>query len=405
LQSGTFANGRQFLCSPFNHYYASEFGSGIKKYGVGIDRNDISGQISLIFARQVGGVIDWVGPIYQAWESGEIFGLDASDWHELWGDYPYLCSFICAPEITGQHSLFLDLNSDGHDEVITWGKYFFEHYLYDPDTEKYTSYFLRIVSAAGQYLGSTATSPGTNIIGGPINPAISGNVLIMNRSGGSPDGTNFVPTATNSLLCLHMQNGTLNTIWSVDAGTYTGSYDGSLFSLPSIPGTFCIPGSGPTYQVRSGADGSQVGTILGLNSGAVIVEGHFLWTVDSQMTIVQLQGDTAKLFQLASITDAGDHENPALPEDFSLEQNFPNPFNGSTQIYYTLIRQSTVDLTVFNLLGQKVATLVHGRQETGRHTAGWDGTDASHSMLPSGIYLYRLSVDDAAIAKKMVLLK
>jgi hypothetical protein len=404
MQSGIFTTGRQFLCSPFTHFYASEFGQGTK-YGIGIDHNSLSGHNSVIFVRQVGGVIDWVGPIYQAWESGEIFGLDAADWSELWGTYPYLSGFIEAPAVTGQHSLFLDLNSDGHDEVITWGKYFFESYLYDPDTDKYTIYFVRIVAANGQYMGSKTVSNNTRIIGGPINPAIIGNALIMNRSSGTPDSAVYFPTGPNSLFCMQLDGASFKTIWGVDAGNYNGSYDGSLFYLPSIVGSFCIPGNGKSYQLRSGIDGQQIGKILGLDSGVVTLEGRFLSTSQEHMTVVQLKGAQAKLFQLASITGTGSNDNPALPQDFSLEQNFPNPFNGSTQIYYTLTHQSDVDLSIFNLLGQKVATLIHGRQESGRHTASWDGSDASYSIMPSGIYLYRLSVDNATIAKKMVLIK
>jgi hypothetical protein len=95
-----------------------------------------------------------------------------------------------------------------------------------------------------------------------------------------------------------------------------------------------------------------------------------------------------------------DGGNAALPLTTGLSQNYPNPFNPTTQIAYTLLRAGKVSLTVSNLLGQTVATLLNELQIAGSHTVSFDG-----SALPSGVYFYRLQTGEFTQTKKMILLK
>lgn len=98
-------------------------------------------------------------------------------------------------------------------------------------------------------------------------------------------------------------------------------------------------------------------------------------------------------------TSAGDFAAaPAVT--FTLDQNFPNPFNPVTTISFSLVHGGHVTLRVFNSLGQQVATLVEGRQAPGTHRVSFN---ASH--LAGGAYFYRLSVDDRTVTREMVLLK
>ena len=93
----------------------------------------------------------------------------------------------------------------------------------------------------------------------------------------------------------------------------------------------------------------------------------------------------------------------ALPTDFALGQNYPNPFNPSTVIPYQLPVSAHVRLEVFNLLGQRLATLVDGMRPAGVHMAQWDATDAAGRAVSAGVYIYRLSSNDQTESRRMVL--
>ena len=93
----------------------------------------------------------------------------------------------------------------------------------------------------------------------------------------------------------------------------------------------------------------------------------------------------------------------ALPTNFALGQNYPNPFNPSTVIPYQIPASAHVRLEVFNLLGQRLATLVDGVRSAGVHTAQWDATDAAGRAVGAGVYIYRLSGGGVSVSRRMVL--
>jgi hypothetical protein len=84
----------------------------------------------------------------------------------------------------------------------------------------------------------------------------------------------------------------------------------------------------------------------------------------------------------------------------TLYQKYPNPFNPKTVISWQLAVSSAVDLSVYNILGQKVATLVNRKQKAGFYTKEWDA-----SGMASGVYYYRLVAGEFVSTKKLVLLK
>ena len=96
----------------------------------------------------------------------------------------------------------------------------------------------------------------------------------------------------------------------------------------------------------------------------------------------------------------GVSQTEQIPGTFSLEQNYPNPFNPTTDIVYSVPKQSRVKLEVFNVLGQKVATLVDESKNAGQYSVSFGA-----SNLSSGVYVYRLSSETQTISKKMVLMK
>jgi hypothetical protein len=105
------------------------------------------------------------------------------------------------------------------------------------------------------------------------------------------------------------------------------------------------------------------------------------------------------------ITAADDPYDPIIPGVFSLEQNYPNPFNPVTRIEFTLDKAMKINLSVYNVIGQKVKTLASGRLPIGNHVLEWDGTDESGGLVSSGIYFYRLTTDNYARTRKMMLMK
>ncbi len=94
-----------------------------------------------------------------------------------------------------------------------------------------------------------------------------------------------------------------------------------------------------------------------------------------------------------------------VPADYKLRQNYPNPFNPTTTINYDLPKSSAVTLDVYNIVGQRVRTLVNSVQEAGKWSVQWNGTDNAGVHVASGIYFYRLETPNAALTQKMVLLK
>ena len=95
----------------------------------------------------------------------------------------------------------------------------------------------------------------------------------------------------------------------------------------------------------------------------------------------------------------------ALPQGMALEQNYPNPFNSETVIRFSVPRFSDVELVVFNLAGQQVATLMQGGCPAGNHAVRWDGRDDSGHELASGPYLYRLRSGNQVEMRKLMLVR
>lgn len=95
-----------------------------------------------------------------------------------------------------------------------------------------------------------------------------------------------------------------------------------------------------------------------------------------------------------------DNKHSALPITFALEQNFPNPFNPSTTIEFSIPQVSAVRLIVFNSLGQEVETLINREMSAGMHQVSFDA-----SQLPSGVYFYKIEAGGFLASKKMILIK
>jgi endo-1,4-beta-xylanase len=110
-----------------------------------------------------------------------------------------------------------------------------------------------------------------------------------------------------------------------------------------------------------------------------------------------------KSFMASIVSDVSDKSN--LPSGFTLSQNYPNPFNPTTLIRYGLPRSSLVRLTIYSILGTKIRTLVDATQAAGEHTVVWDAKDDHDNNVASGIYFYRLGMENSLLSRKMMLLR
>jgi hypothetical protein len=95
----------------------------------------------------------------------------------------------------------------------------------------------------------------------------------------------------------------------------------------------------------------------------------------------------------------------ALPREYYLSANYPNPFNPNTVIRFGLPKPSEIMLSVYNVLGRRVATLANGHYPAGHHEVVWDGTNLLGVQVASGVYFYRIEAEDFTQSRKMVLLK
>ena len=131
-----------------------------------------------------------------------------------------------------------------------------------------------------------------------------------------------------------------------------------------------------------------------------IGEGYLVSAVKAGYVIARRQFTPS----IASDCD-NDDGHGTLPTAFGLSQNYPNPFNPTTTIRFHLERRESVKLTVYNVLGRQVATLIDETLSAGSHEAIWTGTDDNRNAVASGVYFYRLAAGELTDRKKMVLMR
>jgi ligand-binding sensor domain-containing protein len=195
------------------------------------------------------------------------------------------------------------------------------------------------------------------------------------------DGTNWIT--------YNISNSGLpdNTVVSIAIDGNGNKWIGTYYGLTKFDGTkwitYNISNSGlPCNIVVSIAiddnDNKWIGTANGM---AVFKEGGFV-------SVEEEQSSKSK-----------------VPNQFLLNQNYPNPFNPSTTISYQIPEKTRVTLTVFNISGQEVNTLVNNIDEKGYHSVVWDGTDSSGKKVASGIYFYKLNAGNFSKTQKMTFMR
>ena len=110
-------------------------------------------------------------------------------------------------------------------------------------------------------------------------------------------------------------------------------------------------------------------------------------------------------FEFLNVANSGTLNGNQIPLSFSLHQNYPNPFNPLTSIKYDLPNISMVNISVYNMMGRKVKTLVNGIQNPGFKTVQWNAKNELNSTVSAGLYIYTIQADGFKETKRMILLK
>jgi len=229
--------------------------------------------------------------------------------------------------------------------------------------------------------------------------------------------------------------GNDSTLWVGNPDPYTRSYDLEVISVAPDSEIVCgihnisidqsdsacysiTPVSGlqldnyggqKTYDLQVEIVGDNVDTVF--FHGNIALSGSTAHQIisdwrqngDTLMVLVDegMEGDFSDTIRLANEwVPVVTGEPKILPTEFSLSQNYPNPFNSTTLIKYSLPKDCHVNLGTYNILGQKVASLVDGKQRAGYKIARWDA-----SSFSSGIYFYRLQAGNFVQTRKMVLIR
>jgi hypothetical protein len=181
------------------------------------------------------------------------------------------------------------------------------------------------------------------------------------------DGAHGDAVANDSIYSVQFTYTTANTLGKISKFGIGGSDNETGFGLNHLDN---IDDTNPTYT-------------LNVQWGSINPVFYNRWDYDLKKPIYTGVSDLA-----------------GVPQVFALSQNYPNPFNPSTKIEFSIPVQSKVELVVYNVLGQQVATLVNETLNAGGHRASFDA-----SRLASGMYLYRLTAGQFTSVKKMMLLK
>ncbi len=106
-----------------------------------------------------------------------------------------------------------------------------------------------------------------------------------------------------------------------------------------------------------------------------------------------------------NVTSVDGTVDSSIPVTYELGANYPNPFNPSTNITFAMPEDGNVKITIFNMLGQKIKTLLNENRVAGQYEVTWNGTDQSGDIVGSGMYFYQMRTQNVVLTRKMILLK
>jgi hypothetical protein len=158
----------------------------------------------------------------------------------------------------------------------------------------------------------------------------------------------------------------------------------------------------PQYVSGSGFSFAQISCDLAPYLGQSDVRVRFRLKSDASTGREGIYIDDVVFSWTSTAIDEGPITTPRL---FSLNQNYPNPFNPSTQIEFSLSSKERVELSIYDMLGRKIRTLINTEIEPGQHSVIWDGANESGQDVASGVYLYKLSAGSSSDVRRMTLVR
>jgi hypothetical protein len=123
------------------------------------------------------------------------------------------------------------------------------------------------------------------------------------------------------------------------------------------------------------------------------------------VTAVDIHENESEYSDPVSVTLLSLLDVNGLPENYTLHQNFPNPFNPTTTLRYDLPEDAMTTIVVYDMMGRLVQTLVSGNKAAGYHSLKWDATNKYGAPVSAGVYLYSIQAGNHRDIKKMILLK
>jgi hypothetical protein len=130
-----------------------------------------------------------------------------------------------------------------------------------------------------------------------------------------------------------------------------------------------------------------------------------IMVVPSDGALFEINSENGFVIEDLQVANSSGFISSTVVDQFALVSAYPNPFNPQTTISFELFSDSNVDLAIYNMVGQRVATLVNGFKDSGSYDVEWGGSDVSGSDLASGVYMVKLVTDKGIVTNKITLLK
>jgi hypothetical protein len=243
-----------------------------------------------------------------------------------------------------------------------------------------------------------------------------GAVAVPRVNGNYGGETNKYDAATQTAYCyreseegysgVRLLSGAPSSFKSLDWGVYSPDDPTSDAATDSIRYHQTVDG-GFDAEMVAGGDGS----IFSLNAGSYTIAPYDSVTITygivygGTLADMLAASDAMKARYSDLFTSVEVKPGEQLPMHYTLSQNWPNPFNPTTTIQFELEEKTDVQLSVFNLRGQLVNTIISGAYSAGTHIAVWNGKDASGRDAAAGIYFYHLKAEKNNLTRKMTLVR